>query len=280
MDHRTLTIIADSAEAAGASNVTADGSHFEIALEEPIEVPAEATHCTAEVQEATVWWTTPNLSAALGNNMFHIVHAAATHDLIIPDGLYSVETLSSALEREVVEATGVAGLFTLEGDGPTQKVNIGFSIAGLRMDFNPGDTPRLLLGFDSRFVPAAGITTGEAHELGDSPAAFNMVDYFLIHSDIVNKGMRNDGTYWRTIAKVDIDVHPGSQIIHRPFNPVVMDAKRLIGASVDVIRFWLTDQLNMPTDTNNEDWSVTVVVRYTIPPPARRGSPMRMMRMR
>lgn len=227
-----------------------------------MEVPADSIDCMVEVQDASVWWTTPNISAALGNNILRVEEGGNNHVLTIPDGLYSVASLSTTIERELVEASGISGLLTVTADDPTQKVNLNFAVALMQVDFNAADTPRDLLGFNAGDVPAI-LTTGEQHELGDNIAAFNMLDYYLIHSDIVRQGMRNDGRYYRTIAKVDVTEHPGSQILYQPFNPVRMDASNLIGSCIDKLTFWLTDQSNVPVETNGEDWSATVVVSYT-----------------
>jgi len=260
---KTFPIIASSSVLAGAINKTANGSSFEIAFEDPVHVPANALSCYVSVHEATVWWTVPNVSAAIGNNRLYVQEGGNNHVLVIPDGLYSVQGLSDAIERELVEASGIAGLLALTSDEATQHVNVDYAVALMQLDFTQPDTPRTILGFDSRLVPLA-LTAGEQHELGDNVAAFNSLDHFLIHGDLVRRGIRTDGTFNRTIAKVSIDKHPGSQIIYSPYNPLRMEARNLIGASMDRMTFWLTDQNNVPADTHGEDWTVTVVIAYDV----------------
>lgn len=258
----TIPLLVSSSAQAGAVNVSSDGSRFEIVLEQPLRIPHDAFDCSVEVQEATVWWTTPNISAALGNNQFYFEEGGNNHVLVIADGLYSASSLSETLEREIVEASGLTGLLILVGDGPTQRVNLNLETAGLQVDFTPADTPRDLLGFNAGLVPPGGVTTGEEHTLGDNVAAFNSVDHFLIHSDLVNSGIRVDGDFNRTIARVSISVSPGSQIVMEPNNPVRVDGNNLIGNSRERIAFWLTDQDDRPADTNGEIWTATVILRF------------------
>lgn len=263
MTTHEIAIIVSSSLAAGAINRTPDGSSFEIFLEDPIQIPKNVSSVTVEVQEATIWWTIPNISAALGNNKFYILHLAVNYVITIPDGLYSLTDLNSTLNRELETATGLSGLVSLEADNPTQKVNIQINQAGTQLDFTPADTFRDIIGFNSQLIPAGGITTGVFNQLGDVVAAFNTIDYFLIHSDLTTRGIRVNNTYSQTIAQVLIDVNPGSQIVSRPFNPPKSGAWELMGAIRNRIRFWLTDQADNLVNTNNEDYSARVIIKYT-----------------
>ncbi len=67
---KTLTYIFSSDPANGAETLTAKGDEFSTTLYDPISVPHHAKYCTLEVIAANVWWTIPNVSAALNNNIF------------------------------------------------------------------------------------------------------------------------------------------------------------------------------------------------------------------
>lgn len=256
------TIIANSAITAGAVNKSTLGSTFEIRLEQPILLPNDILTCSIQIDEATVWWTIPNISVSEGNNKFYLEHLAINYVITIPNGLYSVNDLNNALDREIVAATGLSGLISLEPDNATQKVVITINQAGTQIDFTLTDTFRDLLGFNSQLVPAV-VSVGVFIQLGDNVAAFNSIEYFLLHSDIVTQGLRTNNTYSQTIAQILIDVAPGSQIVSREFNPPKSDALELSGQTIDRIRFWLTDQNNVLVDTNNEDFSCRMVLQYT-----------------
>lgn len=258
-----IPIIVSSSSAAGAVNKSDDGSTFEILLEDPIQIPNAVSSVTVQVDEATIWWTTPNISIDLNNNKFYILHLTVDYIVTIPDGLYSLTDLNNTLNREMEMEIGVAGLVTFEADNPTQKVNISINQAGTQISFTQANTFRDLIGFNSQVIPSTGITTGVFNQIGDNVAAFNSIEYFLIHSDITTRGIRVNNKYSQTIAQVLIDVNPGSQIVSRPFNPPKSPAWELKGAIRNRIRFWLTDQADNLINTNGEDWSARIIIKYT-----------------
>jgi hypothetical protein len=96
-------------------------------------------------------------------------------------------------------------------------------------------------------------------------ASFNQVNYFLIHSDLTNRGIRFNNTYNQTIGQVLIDVPPGSQITSTPYNPARISAQELAGAKRSNLRFWLTDDKNRRIDTNGENWSARISIRFSRP---------------
>ena len=122
---------------------------------------------------------------------------------------------------------------------------------------------REILGFNSAVY--GPYINAPVNILADTTAAFNTVNYFLIHSDIVSKGVRFNNTYNQTIAQVLINVAPGSQIVSTPFNPARSDASDLAGSRRSNLRFWLTDDQDRPVNTNNENWSARIVIHYSRP---------------
>ena len=152
-------------------------------------------------------------------------------------------------------------MLNLSPDEATQRVQMRFNYANVSIDFTQTDTPRVILGFDSAVyspVPTNPI-------LAPNVAAFNQVNYFLIHSDLTNKGIRFNNNYNQTIGQVLIDVAPGSQIVSRPFNPAKINAPELAGSTRTNLRFWLTDDEDRRVNTNNEYWSARIVVHYLRP---------------
>ncbi len=264
MNTYEIPIIASSSVAAGAKNITLNGSSFEILLQQPIIMPQNLANCTVQVDEATVWWTIPNISADLGNNKFYFTHLLTLYPITIPDGLYSVSDLNNAVDRELVTATGLSGLVTFAADNATQKVEIIINQAGSSIDFTPIDTFRDIVGFDSQTIPAAPPTSGSYSQLGDNIAAFNTIEYFLLHCDIIGQGIRTNDTYSQTIAQILIDVKPGSQIVSREFNPPRSEALNLTGQTIDRIKFWLTDQDNVEVNTHNEVFGCRMIIKYTL----------------
>lgn len=262
-DTHEIPIIVSSDVAEGAQNKSADGSSFEVNLEDPIRIPTNASSVDIIVQEATIWWVIPNIITGV-NDTFYIEHLTIPYVAVLPQGLYDLSCLQSATEREVVAAGAPAGLFNFIPDQATQKVVLQINQAGTQIDFTPADTFRDILGFDSQLVPVAP-SVGFFAQVADNTAAFNTIDFFLIHSDIVPRGIRLNNTYSQTIAQVLIDTPPGSQIVSRPFNPPPSPAWDLIGAIRKRVKFWLTDNNNNLVNTNNENWSARLLIKYTVP---------------
>ncbi len=261
-----IPIIISSDVNAGAQNKSADGSTFEIILEDAIDIPAQAKSCIIQVQEATVWWVIPNILTGI-NDTFYVEHGAANFVAVIPQGLYDLPGLNEALDRELTDpAVGApAGLITFLADEPTQKVVIKLNLATTQVDFTQADTFRVLLGYDSQLIPAAGPSAAvDFQQIADNIANFSAIEYFLIHSDLVNRGIRTNNRYDQTIAQVLITVPPGSQQVSTPFNPPKVPAWELIGSIRNRATFWLTDQTGTLVNTNGEDFSARLVIKYVI----------------
>jgi hypothetical protein len=266
----TMLITSDPSQ--GASNVSADGSRFEINLEEPLEVPKTAVNCNLSVEEATVWYTTPNIITGV-NDKFYIfgntasgIPIAQLYTVTIPQGLYDLSGLNLSLQSQL-EALGAQTtpfpLVSLSGDSNTQKVILRFNYANVTVNFAPADTPRIILGFNAILYGAyAG---APINILAPNIAAFNQINYFLINSDIIRTGLRFNNTYGSIISQVLITAPPGSQIISTPFNPSKIDASNLIGSKRTSLRFWLTNDKQQAINTNGEFYTCRIVIRYQIP---------------
>jgi hypothetical protein len=205
---------------------------------------------------------------------FSRVRAAGTITnfvLTIDEGLYDLSGLNQALLRELENAgaqikdsnDNPLPLLTLSPDDATQKVEIRFNYSTVSIDFSQQNTCREILGFDSAvYGPYA---TVPYNLVAPNVAALNQVNYFLIHSDLTNKGIRFNNNYNQTISQVLIDVAPGSQIISKPFNPAKINAPELTGATRTNLRFWITDDKNRRINTNNEYWTARIVIHYLKP---------------
>lgn len=274
MVRKQISMLVSSDPSLGAKNVSSDGSRFEIALETPITIPKDAVGVHVACEESTVWWTIPNIVTGV-NDTFYVtgdddqaIPVQQNYVIVIPQGLYDISGLNNAL-LSGLEAAGARTspdpIVTLDADSSTQKVQIRLNYTNSSVDFSAGktDTCRDILGFDPQVVgPDAG---APLNILADNVAAFNTINSFLIHSDIVGQGIRFNNTYNQTIAQVLIDVAPGSQIVSTPFHPAQSDANELIGSKRSHIRFWLTDDSNDAVNTNTEFWTTRLVISYQQP---------------
>ncbi len=263
-----ISMIVSSDPNNGAVNRSSDGSYFEVQLQDGLKIPKDALNVNISVEEATIWWTVPNIITAENDKVYitgpDTLDVVQNYVLTIPQGLYDLSGINEAIAREL-EAQGAKidpePLLTLSPDEATQKVQLRFNYATVSIDFTPNDTPRVILGFDAQVY--SPIPTNPI--LAPSVASFNRVNFFLIHSDMTNKGIRFNNNYNQTIAQVLIDVPPGSQIVSKPFNPAKVNAPELSGATRTNLRFWLTDDNNNRINTNNEYWSARIVIHWLQP---------------
>lgn len=265
-----IPFIVSSSSASGASNIRSDGSTFEINLETPLIIPNEAKYVQVHVQSATVWFNTYNILAGV-NDQFKLSYddgvLAVDYNLTIEAGIYDLDHLSAAIQRELNDAGGESSWISLTGDSSTQKTVIQFNetatTGGLRIDFTIANTFREVLGFDSRLVPLAGDTTGQEYEYGDDVAQFSPLEYYLLHSDLVSKGIRINNIYSQTIAQILIsNVSAGSQIVYEPQNVPKINAMELRNQKRRQIKFWLTDDADNLVDTHSEVWSARIIISY------------------
>ncbi len=259
-----LPFIFSSSPEAGALNISPKGSSFEVLLDNPIVIPRQAKNCYITVQNATAWWNIYNIEEGV-NDQISVTYfdglISVTVVLTIDAGLYDLDHLSAEIQREL-NANGLpSDLFQLIPDQASQKTVIQFNTAGVQVDLSIPRNFSTILGFDERLVPAL-LTTGVQFEKSDNIANFNTVDYLLIHSDLVSRGIQINGIYNNTIAQLLIDVAPGSQIVSKDFNIPQIPANELIGEKRRNLRFWLTDQDNNLVDTNGELFSVRLIIHY------------------
>ena len=251
----------------GASNISADGSSFTIQLEDGFSIPQEAMNCTLEVQEATVWWTVPNIISGVNDKLYIVApdvgNVLTAYVITLSQGLYDQPALNGAVQREL-ESQGAKidpePVISINADDATQKIIIRFAFVGTQVDFTQADTFRVILGFPSVVVGPNAVAP--QNYLAASVAQFNQINYFLIHSDLISRGIRFNNTYNQTISQVLIDVSPGSQITSRPFNPAKVDANEMVGQRRTRLRFWLTDDQDRQVNTNGEIFSCRVVIKY------------------
>lgn len=244
--------------------VSSDGSSFTVSLDNELKLPETAAVATVKVDSATIWYNTPNITTG-ENDKLYLDDNGTPYVVSIPTGLYSITDLNNAIDRELVNLGATSGLLTLVGDSSTQKSIIQFNKIGLQIDFTQTDTFRELLGFNSRLSPLAPSTIDGQTDTGDNVAAFNQVEYYLIHSDIISKGFTLGNYSSDIIAQVLIDVSPGRQIVYNPLNPDIITANELIKNPRASLTFRLTDQLDRPVNTLGELWSVKLIIEYSVP---------------
>lgn len=250
--------------------VSENGSRFSFSLAPALTLPLDAKDVSLSAVSATIWWTVPNFVTGV-NDSFHLtgpdtLDVLTNYVILIPQGLYSLAQLEEALLIGLAAAGAKINplpLVNLIADNSTGRivVKLNYTTASLtfpplsayqRLGFNLNDT---LLGT----TIANGLPEG--YNLAVRTADFNPVDSFLIHSSLVDTGVRVNNAFSNVIAQVLINSSPGSQILYEPRVPSMVPATILRG-NTGFATMWLTNSLNAPIDTNGESWSVRVVITY------------------
>lgn len=265
---KEVSFIVSSDPINGAQNISADGSQFDVYFPTPLIIPQKAENLQVTVESGDIWWAVPNIIENV-NDTIYISYddggGAVDYNVTVAQGLYDLTGLNSAIQRELENIGAPISpfpLISLSADNSTQKVFITRFYTQSVIDFTQADTFRDILGFDSQII--ASNPTAPLNTLADNVANFNTVNFFLVHSDIVSKGLRLNGNFNQIIAKILINVAPGSQITYTPNNPTKIEASNLKGTSRNNFRFWLTDDQNRAINTNGEYWSMTLTVKYTV----------------
>ena len=265
-----INILASSDPSNGASDISEDGSRFTVRLDEPLQVPKEALNVTIDIETAEIWWTVPNILTGINDKLYitapNVGDVLTPYVVVIPQGLYDLTGLNQAIHRELTTLGAKVDpepVISLSPDDATQKVELRLPYLGSSIDFTQADTFRDILGFNSQIIGPT-IVAPEII-LADNTANFNVVNYFLLHCDLVGSGIRINNRYSQTVAQVLIDVAPGSQITYQPFNPARINVDDLAGATRNQFRVWLTDGANRQVNTSGEFYSMRIAIRYLMP---------------
>lgn len=264
--NKTIPLFVSSDPVLGAINTTAGGDRFQVQFKNTIEFPPEAENISLEVVQSTIWWTVLNITLGV-NDLFQLNISGdpgSPYTVTLDPGLYDVSGLNNAVNRELINLGLASGLVIISGDSSTQKILITLTAALLQVEWIP-QSFFLLTGFTSgQTVPAVGFTTAEFSELAPNVANFSDISSFLLHTDLVQSGIPLGDQLAQTIAQVQINVPPGSQINFQPQNPIQLNVNHLRGQLINQASFWVTDQINRTLDFNGEFFTLLLVFRYYI----------------
>lgn len=254
---------------AGAINVSSSGDRFSVQWDSALKVPANAFNVQLSVVDGTVWYVQPNIREGV-NDKFYLHDGDTLHTLTVDEGLYGYIEYNAAIQRALVNLVGTiangAGVI-IGADQPTGKTTLTISGTGgaaePSVDFTGANTARLILGWDSGIV---GPTTVDPEVFtSDNIAQFNVINYYLVHTDLVPRGMRFNNSSTQIIARVMINVQPNKQVLFEPRNPAIVSAETLKGAIIGNVQFWITNEDSESIDMASENWSMRFLLSYLIP---------------
>ena len=298
------TFFFSSSAANGARNIHASGSAFEVTLDTPVTVPPGALNCSIECRSANIWFIMPNISKVFKNNRLYfrydpsiiggdinlnnvvfgdanggvapivaVVPSTGWDYLELPDGLYSVNDLNTSLKRLIGYKRIPGTLTRFSTNSITISANPSTQHIVIEMD------PGFILGtmqFENNICHTLGITKLDNDSFGvqythdndyweaDSTAGLTPINSFLLHSDLIENGLRVNNGVANILTEIQLSGPPGSFLTYRPYLPYRLDGNHLKFSNRDTVKFYLTDDQNRPIDMFGEAYSFSIVVRYSV----------------
>lgn len=255
-----------SATALGAQTVSLDGSTFTSYLLPGFQIPPNAFGVELGVVQASIWYNQYNVSET--NNKFEFLrNDGALLEIFIDPGLYSFDELNRTLKNVLLFTYGISN-YSLSPVQASQKVSEVFTVTPnpsiIRVYWNLG-TFQDLLGFDVGRVTSNAVGTSGSY-IGDKTAKFNQIDFYIISTSLLSRGIRQNNKFAGICAQVPINNIPGSLVTFEPQNITWTACPELAnGTTTNVVTSILTDSSGRPVNTRGEAWSFSIMIRYNVP---------------
>jgi len=268
-----IPIVVSSNPAIGAYNLSTTPNSFDafrVDLDQPIHIPRNARNCVLEVLSTSIWNNEPNIITGVNDTLRvtgpDTLNVITVYDLTIPQGSYSVSELNQRIQIELSNAgakTSPDPLISLTPDEATQKIEIKIFYNGAIVDFTQPNSCWEILGFNNTDILTATFD-GESF-LAPNEASFNVINFYLISSNLVSQGLRFNNTYRQIINQTNIDVRPNSLIVSQPFNPSRIECPELVGQVRSNFDIRLLKDDFTPANTRGEYFSVRLSLSYLEP---------------
>lgn len=265
-----IPIVVSSNPALGAFNLSTSPNSFDafrVDLDQPIKIPKNARNCMLQVLSTNIWNNEPNIITGVNDRLRitgpDTLDVLTVFDIVIPQGSYSVSELNQRIQIELSNAnakTTPDPLISLTPDESTQKVDLRIFYTGSTVDFTVANSCWEILGFNNTDVLVAGFN-GESF-LAPNEASFNVINYYLISSNLVSQGLRFNNTYRQIVNQTNIDVRPNSLITSQPFNPSRIECPELIGQVRSNFDIRLLKDDFQPANTRGEYFSIRMSLTY------------------
>ena len=272
--NQEIAIVVSSNPALGARNISTIQNSFdafEVQLDEPLAIPSNAVNPILTVESTNIWNNEANIKAGV-NDALRItgpdtLDVLTVYDIIIPEGSYSVSQLNQRVQTELANAGAKISpdpVISITPDDATQKIDLRLNYLGVIVDFTVPNSCWEILGFLPTSVVGPPTVAGESF-LAPNEANFNVINYYLIASDLCSQGLRFNNTYKQIINQTNITAPPNSLIVSEPFNPSQIPVKELAGQVRSTFNVFLLRDDLQAASTRGEYFSVRMAIKYQIP---------------
>ena len=200
-----------------------------------LRIPAGAINIQMRVISASVWNTAPNIFA--GKNTFTVypaelgTYGTTPYLITIPQGQYSVDTLDTAISRQLLDYGLAIDLVQVEGDSATQKVYFVTSADFTKLEFD-SKSPIELLGITLQGGTREFLLeSSENGYAAQERARFNSVNSFRISNNLAGQGLEIQGAFNGTVCDMPIVSRPGEINIFQPAVPTTVSIDHSIAGS-------------------------------------------------
>jgi len=248
----------------------ATGDRFTTDLSTPVIVDGDIEDYSVQVVTAAAWYTSPNVSAVLGNNKFEYTSATVaptgTFTITVPDGLYSTEDLTKTIADLTTQnghGTNDFPLFTFNALEAVQKVSITVDASntigtGFSIDNTIADSLcQSLFSFPSGVLgpTTASPETFTPTALADMAQGKNE---YLIQTDLIRGSIATDGNPGQAILRLPLNSRPNAQLTYQSTLSTL--SLPLARKRTDKISVWITDGNSRPITLNGNPFSITLAV--------------------
>jgi len=280
-----LPIFLNSEGAAENLSATAGSSDkFRVDFSPPLKVPRDAIQPTIALIGFDSFYTYPNLTSAAqlrftatGSSTFGAASGVA-QTVSFPKGLYAVSALQGVISDFLVASTLPDTLLTISGNDATQKVSFVASglAAGDTLVIDAGNTSYellVLLGFtqtaDGAAVTSISTMTGASgvtSQLVEAPFVANFGDslsHVNVHTSLSSGSIGISGTSTDIVGAIVPNTGVGGQITYQAPFPLHASCEHLRGSTTTSATFYITNQNNVPLDTNGDHWGLQLLLSWT-----------------
>lgn len=261
-------LVAASLPSAGASNISADGSSFDLELSPPMTFPKDAQVQIA-LSECSVWFNFPNLSAKRNNNKLYYTDdnlLQFKYTITLDDGLYSLASINEAMNLAFIANGHPESLFEFKGVEANGYILLTKLANATAFKFSFGaSSPHSELGFLGNTSYPSSVSAALYNIVSPNQALLNAVTTVMVGCSLANSSSRVGRGLGNILASFSPgDASPGQLISYKPNFAQWVDCNILSGSSVSRITFYLTDQtgLHGTISTNEEPFSLSLLIQW------------------
>jgi hypothetical protein len=243
--------------AEGAYNISSDGSRFSVSFNPALRFNQNATRIRLELLECELYYTSPNILNNVNNRLdlsYEDIHGVVRiYNIVIPEGLYTLENLND----EIIRLLGTQGgqtnppLISFTPNASNSRV-IMTLIGNSRVDFSKPSSVGILFGFLPMAYVPYGVVTNDRKSIFEAPnpARLNNINFFVLNCNILLDGLNFNGISRQALGRILINNEPGGQIISTPLHPYSIDITNLKYSSYNNLTFWITSDTDKPISTS------------------------------